>query len=164
MKQQIYQNGFYLMIGLIFGSLVTLISVPKQHPIESTIKIELVKDSVKDSVKITPKETSQFKKVLNEENLKAELKRHNIPHSDIVLAQAKLESGLGTSKVYRRTNNLFGLKKGNKYRAYSHWTECVKDYKRCISNRYKGGSYYAFLDRIGYASAPDYTETLRKMV
>lgn len=163
MKQQIYQNGFYLMIGLILGALVTFLSVPKQQPIESTIKIELVKDSVK----VTPKKTAQFKQVkqvLNEKNLKAELKKHRIPHADIVLAQAKLESGLGTSKVYRRTNNLFGLKKGNKYRAYSHWTECVKDYKRCISSRYTGGSYYAFLDRIGYASAPDYTETLRKMV
>ena len=49
MKQQIYQNGFYLMIGLILGTLITIISVPKSspEPSENTIRIEMVKDSAK---------------------------------------------------------------------------------------------------------------------
>lgn len=45
-------------------------------------------------------------KPLNEVNLKAELLKHNIPHADIVLAQAKLETGNFKSKLVRTHNNL----------------------------------------------------------
>lgn len=157
MKEQIYQNGFYLLLGLFIGILVTFIAIPEQStPTQDTIRIELVKDSV-TSTKI-------IQKPLSENNLKEELIKHNVPHANIVVAQAKLESGLGTSPVYKRTNNLFGLKKGNKYRSYSHWTECVKDYKQCISKRYKGGNYYAFLNKIGYSENPNYTNILKEIV
>lgn len=170
MKQQIYQNGFYLMIGLILGALITIISVPKNSPkpSENTIRIEMVKDSAKVTSKDKTVKIAQVKpsksKVLNESNLKAELIKNNIPHANIVLAQAKLETGNFKSDLVRTHQNIFGLKKGNRYRRYSHWTECVKDYKKCISDRYDGGSYYAFLNRIGYASHPNYTGLLKEMV
>ena len=167
MKQQIYQNGFYLMIGLILGALITIISVPKSSPkpSENTIRIEMVKDSAKVTSKDKNVKVAQVKpKVLNETNLRAELVKNNIPHANIVLAQAKLETGNFKSDLVRTHQNIFGLKKGNRYRRYSHWTECVEDYKKCISNRYSGGSYYAFLNRIGYASHPNYTGLLKEMV
>ena len=157
----------YLLVGLIIGSVVTLISVPKDSPkpSENTIRIEMVKDSVKVTSKDKNVKIAQIKpKVLNETNLKEELTRNNIPHANIVLAQAKLESGNFKSDLVRTHQNIFGLKKGNKYRRYSHWTECVKDYKKCISDRYNGGNYYAFLNRIGYASHPNYTGLLKDMV
>lgn len=155
----------YLLVGLIMGSVITLISVPKStsKPPENTIRIEMVKDSVK----VTPKnvKVAQVKpKILNETNLKAELAKNKIPHANIVFAQAKLESGNFKSDLVRTHQNIFGLKKGNRYRRYSHWTECVKDYKKCISDRYDGGNYYAFLNRIGYASHPNYTGLLKDMV
>lgn len=171
MKQQIYQNGFYLMIGLILGALITIISVPKSSPkpLENTIRIEMVKDSAKvtskdKTVKIAEVKPIAKPKVLNETNLKEELAKNNIPHASIVLAQAKLESGNFKSDLVRTHQNIFGLKKGNRYRRYSHWTECVKDYKKCISDRYDGGNYYVFLNRIGYASHPNYTGLLKDMV
>lgn len=167
MKQQIYQNGFYLMIGLILGALITIISVPKSSPkpSENTIRIEMVKDSAKVTSKDKNVKVAQVKpKVLNETNLRSELIKNNIPHANIVLAQAKLETGNFKSDLVRTHQNIFGLKKGNRYRRYSHWTECVEDYKKCISNRYSGGSYYAFLNRIGYASHPNYTGLLKEMV
>lgn len=171
MKQQIYQNGFYLMIGLILGALITIISVPKStpKPSENTIRIEMVKDSAKVTSKDKNVKVAQVKpiakpKVLNETNLKEELAKNNIPHANIVLAQAKLESGNFKSDLVRTHQNIFGLKKGNRYRRYSHWTECVKDYKKCISDRYDGGNYYVFLNRIGYASHPNYTGLLKDMV
>ena len=171
MKQQIYQNGFYLMIGLILGALITIISVPKSSPkpSENTIRIEMVKDSAKVTSKDKNVKVAQVKpvakpKVLNETNLRAELIKNNIPHANIVLAQAKLETGNFKSDLVRTHQNIFGLKKGNRYRRYSHWTECVEDYKKCISNRYNGGSYYAFLDRIGYSSHPDYIKLLKGMI
>lgn len=171
MKQQIYQNGFYLLLGLILGTLITIISVPKStpKPSENTIRIEMIKDSAKVTSKDKNVEVAQVKpiakpKVLNETNLKEELAKNNIPHANIVLAQAKLESGNFKSELVHTHQNIFGLKKGNRYRRYSHWTECVKDYKKCISDRYNGGNYYAFLNRIGYASHPNYTGLLKDMV
>lgn len=169
MKQQIYQNGFYFLLGLIFSAFVLFIMKPSPKPTENTIRIEMVKDSIKVTPKDTNVKVAQAKpithpKVLNEANLKEELAKNNIPHANIVLAQAKLESGNFKSKLVHTHQNIFGLKKGNRYRRYSHWTECVKDYKKCISSRYDGGSYYAFLDRIGYASHPNYTEMLKDIV
>lgn len=165
MKEQIYQNGFYLLLGLFLGVTVTFVAIPKS-PKTDIIKIELKQDSIKtklkqDSIKSVKEYTSL--KSLNEQNLKEELKRHKIPHSDIVLAQAKLESGIGKSDVYKKTNNLFGIKKGKNYKSYRHWTDCVKDYKRCISNHYKGGDYYAFLSSLPYAEDPNYIEKLKQL-
>lgn len=155
----------YLLIGLIIGVVVTLISAPKSSPkpSENTIRIEMVKDSAKVTSKDKNVKVAKLK-VLNETNLKAELIKNNIPHANIVLAQAKLETGNFKSDLVRTHQNIFGLKKGNSYRRYSYWTECVEDYKRCISNRYNGGNYYAFLNRIGYASYPNYTSLLKEMV
>ena len=39
---------------------------------------------------------------------------------------------------------------------------CVADYKRLISSRYKGGDYYAFLRRIGYAEERQYISKLKR--
>ena len=155
----------YLLIGLIIGVVVTLILTPKNtpKPSENTIRIEMVKDSAKVTSKDKNVKVAKSK-VLNETNLKEELIKNNIPHANIVLAQAKLETGNFKSNLVRTHQNIFGLKKGNRYRRYSHWTECVEDYKKCISNRYSGGSYYAFLNRIGYASHPNYTGLLKEIV
>lgn len=150
MKQQIYQNGFWLLSGLMIGALVTL-AVGNSRT-EQTIKIEIIGDSVKKVTRTIP---------LNEDNLRAELESRNIPHADIVLAQAKLETGNFTSDLVNTHQNIFGLRKGKSYRKFSHWTECVVAYSSLISSRYKGGSYYAFLERIGYAEDPDYIRKLK---
>ena len=153
MKQQIYQNGFYTLVGLIIGALLTFTLMPKPKEQNNTIRIEMVKDSVTKVTKVA--------KALTEENLKAELNKHKIPHANIVLAQAKLESGNFKSSLVHSHQNIFGLRKGNKYRKYSHWTECVASYKELISSRYKGGNYYAFLKEIGYAEDKKYIEKLK---
>lgn len=66
MKQQIYQNGFYLMMGLILGALITIISVPKSSPkpSENTIRIEMVKDSAKVTSKDKNVKVAQVKPVV----------------------------------------------------------------------------------------------------
>lgn len=136
----------YLFLGFIIGFLM-----PKNMCNFPENDIEIVQDTME-------------LKVLNEANLREELIRNNIPHVNIVLAQAKLESGNFRSKIVKTHQNIFGLKKGNKYRQYSHWTECVKDYKKYISNRYKKGDYFEFLNRIGYAEDSCYIEKLKTMI
>lgn len=118
-----------------------------------------------DTISPPVKEESTIAEVLplTEENVKAEILRLNIPHPEIVLAQAKLESGNFTSKLTHTHNNIFGLKIGNSYRKYPNWMLCVADYKKRISNRYKGGCYYQFLTRIRYAGSSNYIKALKSM-
>ena len=97
------------------------------------------------------------------EEVAKELVKQGVPHARIVLAQARLESGNMKSAFYKRTNNLFGMKRGKRYARYGHWRESVADYKRRISSCYKGGDYYAFLRRINYASDPHYITKVRRI-
>lgn len=96
------------------------------------------------------------------EQVMAEIQRQGIPHPDIVLAQARLETGNFKSERCREDHNLFGTKRGKRYAKYSNWRESVADYKARISARYKGGDYYAFLRRIGYAKDPKYIAKLKQ--
>ena len=91
-----------------------------------------------------------------------ELHRQGLPCADIVLAQARLETGNFTSRRCKRDRNLFGIKHGNRYAHYARWQDSVTDYKRRISARYKGGSYYHFLTRIGYAKDKRYISKLKQ--
>lgn len=98
------------------------------------------------------------------EQVAKELVRQGVPHSRIVLAQARLESGNMKSDFYKRTNNLFGIKHNGRYVKYSHWRKSIKDYKKCISSRYTGGDYLQFLHKIGYAKDVQYRNKLRKII
>lgn len=98
------------------------------------------------------------------EQVAKELQRQRVPHSKIVLAQARLETGNFTSRRCKQDHNLFGIKHDGRYATYSNWRESVKDYKRCISNRYSGGDYYAFLRRIKYASDEKYIDKIRNII
>ncbi len=158
MENKITSRGFYLLLGMIIGAFITYYSLPEPTP--QPVKIEVTN---KDSIKVDSIPKKQLSK-LTEKNLKAELAEKKVPHAEIVLAQAKLETGNFNSKVLKTHQNLFGLRKGSKYRRYNHWSESVDDYKKHISNRYRGGDYYAFLNRIGYAEDPNYIRKLKEFV
>lgn len=94
-----------------------------------------------------------------------EIRRQGLPHPEIVLAQARLETGNFTSRMCREKHNLFGIKHNGRYARYSRWQESIADYKRCISSRYRQGeNYYAFLRRIGYAEEKGYIQKVRNIV
>ena len=103
---------------------------------------------------------------LNDSTLMVELVKNNIVYPEIVLAQAKLETGNYTSRICRVKHNLFGLNSSKGYRSYSTWQESVVAYKKLIQSRYKGGDYYKFLERIGYAGKGNtlYTKLLKRIV
>jgi flagellum-specific peptidoglycan hydrolase FlgJ len=69
----------------------------------------------------------------------------NVKYPYIVLAQAKLESGNFTSKIFKQNNNMFGMRKArrritssqsekNTYAYYRDWVDCVYDYAMYQSN------------------------------
>lgn len=164
MKEQIYQSGFYLLIGIILGFSISFLFKDKPESKPQPIKIELYqqKDSIKQ--KTSSKQVSEQLPKLNDKNLKKELIKQGIKHPQIVLAQAKLESGNYTSNVYKKTNNLFGLRKGNRYRRFGHWTESIKAYKNLIQSKYNGGNYLVFLSNMGYAADAEYINKLKQFI
>ena len=97
-------------------------------------------------------------------NLYAALKRHGIKYPKIVLAQALLETGNFRSRLCREGNNLFGLRHSKGYYNFDHWEESVIAYRDWVQYKHRDGEgYYAFLKRIGYASAKDYIYKVRKI-
>lgn len=97
------------------------------------------------------------------EQVERELARQQVPQARIVLAQGRLETGNFTSQRCKRDHNLFGIKHGKHYARYRTWQDSIKDYKKRISSRYKGGDYYAFLNKIGYATDSKYAQKVRRI-
>lgn len=95
-------------------------------------------------------------------NLYKEIIRNGILYPKIVLAQAILETGWFSSSVCRNKHNLFGLTnpRTGKYYEFNHWTESVWAYYTKVQYKYKGGNYLLWLDEIGYAENPRYTDSI----
>lgn len=109
-------------------------------------------------------QTPSFMNKGPEEGLMEALEYYGIHHKEIVYAQAILETGNFKSRLCRR-GNLFGLRGKRGYYTYNHWTESVIAYKEKIQSRYKDGEdYYKFLNRIHYATNPDYVRVLKRVV
>lgn len=105
-------------------------------------------------------------KALSDSTLYQELINHNIKYPEVVLAQAKLESGNYTSGVYRKTNNLFGMGiperrstcstgsfKGKAI--YTDWQSSVKDYKRWQQCCFKDGTIVQYYELLSNRYAED---------
>ena len=156
MRKTYWKECCLLLIGLILGYSIHSRSLP----IKETTTIErdtvVIKDTVFVKATIPP---------LNRKNVLSELKKQKVPHPKIVLAQSIHETGNYTSRLCKVNNNIFGLKSGTKYKRYNNYIECIADYKKRISSRYKKGEdYYHFLSRIGYASDPLYNQQIKKIV
>ena len=146
-----------LLVGVLFSFSTG------RKPSSPPIKQQVVNDSVPRKAVVEESVIKDSIPPLTRENLKKELIRQEIPHPEIVFNQAILETGNFTSVLCRKYNNLFGIRHGKPYAHYSNWIESVADYKKRISSRYKGGDYYAFLDRIKYAIPGVYTGYLKRM-
>lgn len=95
------------------------------------------------------------------------IKYHNLHNSDIIYAQAQLETGNFTSTLCIEHNNLFGLydSKNKQYYKFEHWVESVIAYKKYIQNKYiVNEDYYDFLNRINYAEDPNYILKVKILV
>jgi uncharacterized FlgJ-related protein len=89
----------------------------------------------KEESKLQVIENQEF----NPENLVNYIIEKQIKHPHIVYAQALIETGWFTSKIFKENNNLFGMKQpskrvttalGTRYRHayYSDWKQSVDDY------------------------------------
>ncbi len=122
------------------------------------------KRNVRRRVKIERKESNLPK--LTIANLIREIKKNELKHPEIVLAQAILETGWFTSNVCKTKNNLFGLTnpRTKTYYEFDHWTESVRAYYTKVQYRYKGGNYLYWLRDIGYAENPGYISAVVSVI
>ena len=90
---------------------------------------------------------------------------YDIKHPDIVMRQLCLESGYLNCKdcSWACCNNPFGMYYKGAYLKYDNLEDAIESYKRWQTYHYKGGDYYAFLERVGYATEPTYVERLKRM-
>ena len=113
-----------------------------------------------------------------EEKLADLLKKLKIQYPEVVLAQARLETGGYKSRIFRENHNLFGMKEavrrintaqGTQYNHayYEHWRESVYDYAfyQC---RYMGQvrsreEYFNLLSQ-SYAEDPMYVTKLKNEI
>lgn len=151
--------GVVSMIG-ISSIVITYMYIHEGKTLEASIDTTPI---IIDTIPPEPKFMAQTP----DEGLKAALEYYEIQCSDIVYAQAILETGYFKSAVCLNHNNLFGLYDSKKmeYYRFEHWSESVVAYKKWIQERYKPPEdYYNFLKRIHYASDPQYIDKLKKIV
>lgn len=158
-------NKFLLgvILGMILGGLACITSTgePTTAEAQTTTTIEEV-DSL--AVKLQQPEFFLEDKPTPAAVLEA-CKYYEIQYPEIVTSQSILETGHYKSKVCLQYNNLFGLYNSRKrdYYSFNHWTESVKAYYDLVQYRYKGGDYYEWLNRIGYAEDPNYIAKVKSV-
>jgi len=120
---------------------------------------------------------SQEKDTFTEQKLYEYLVELNVKHPEIVIAQARLETGNYSSEVFRQNNNLFGMKEARiristnqgtnlGHAVYENWKQCVLDYAfyqaTYLSDLKKEKDYLNYLDR-SYAEDPNYINKVQKI-
>lgn len=101
-----------------------------------------------------------------------------IVYPDIVMAQAKIETGHFTSRVFKENNNLFGMRlprqrsttaTGEQYNhaRYTSWMQSVIDYKlwqdRVLTKVKSRRAYLRYLHK-NYAENKQYVKLIKQMI
>lgn len=89
----------------------------------------------------------------------------DIKHPEIVIKQARLETGYYTASRFIKHNALFGFQTSEiNVIKYKNWKESVIAYKVWQMKRLKDNeNYYIFLKRVKYASDSNYIKKLKAM-
>lgn len=112
------------------------------------------------------------------ENMVQIMDEVGIAYPDIVLAQAKIETGHFTSKIFRENHNLFGMKLpkqrettavGEQYNhaRYTSWKQSVIDYKiwqDAVLTKVKSKRAYLKYLSENYAQDKKYIHKLKQML
>lgn len=166
-KRKVFYPVLILASLIVFFAIITIdkhINTPKNQ-----VKVDTV--YVVDTVILMEEE-------FTEEELVNALISMNVKHPAIVVAQARLETGNYTSKVFQNNNNLFGMKyaprrvntqQGKQYghAQYATWQDSVRDYAIWQSTFLRKlrteRDYLDYLDR-NYAECGDYSSKLSPII
>ena len=124
---------------------------------------------------------SNTQESITKESLYEQIMKYGIKFPDIVFAQAILESGEFTSKLFKSANNLFGMKVPIKresakigatqsgYSKYKDWEYSVYDYSLWQDYMLKSRNdmtkkqYFVLLGKV-YAEDPQYVNKLKRRI
>lgn len=148
---------YLLLIVLLLSGIITV--PPKQ------IDVEITEEELQQQA---------IEQMTFEDSVFTYIVELNIKHPNIVLKQAKIESGNFKSKVYLENNNMFGFKRAFKrantqvgtnrgYAVYTSWRECVIDYALYQTYSAKNLSREEYINFLGkhYAEDPNYKNLIR---
>ena len=161
---------------IIFSTLISLLSI-------FLFKLLFIPSI---SLKEVPSLKSKYEKVciaevqnnFTEEKFINKIKQLNLNYPHIAYAQAMLESGNFTSKIFKENNNMFGMKQARvrinlaKSTQYNHayfetWEDCLLDFAfhraTYFSKLKTEQDYYNYLGKY-YAEDPSYIGKLKSMV
>jgi flagellum-specific peptidoglycan hydrolase FlgJ len=116
--------------------------------------------------------------ILSENTLLFKMKQIGILYPEIVLAQAKIETGNFTSVIFIENNNLFGMKlperrkttavgENRNHAKYTSWVQSLLDYKiwqdGMIHKTPTKRSYLSYLKR-NYAEDKNYIKKIKQII
>lgn len=116
--------------------------------------------------------------IFSEQKMISYAKRIGIKYIDVMVAQARLETGNYTSKVFREGRNLFGMKlperrettavgEHRNHAKYTSWVSSVDDYKiwQCnvLAKVRSKKQYLAYIGK-NYAENPKYLKLIQKQL
>lgn len=94
-----------------------------------------------------------------------------IHHSNVVYAQARLESGNFKTDYYRKTRNCLGIydSKRKRYKTFQSWIECLVSYRdevqyKCRNSEGSDEDYLKWIISIGYAQDSEYAGKVRRII
>lgn len=116
--------------------------------------------------------------VFSEQNMISYAKEIGIEYIDVMVAQARIESGHYTSNIFKEGRNLFGMRlperrettaigKHRNHAKYESWVKSVDDYKIWQTNVLaKARSKKQYLAYIGknYAEDPKYLKLIKQQL
>jgi len=164
-------SGWYVILFSI--SIMTMVGV-LSYSIGRIHKLNNLTDYEKELLIIDLNNYDNF----SQDKLVEMLKDLNVKYPYIVLAQARIESGVYKSKLFKENHNLFGMKQANvrintaKGTQYNHayydtWRESVYDYafyqSRYMSAAKNEEEYFYILGQ-SYAESPDYVIALKNHI
>ena len=149
----------------IVGQLFATGGNTSEENIDSSVEYsDRLSDSNSDTSVVEVAEPEVVIPELTVENVRKELIKLGVENVDIVLRQSILETGWykcdHCSLMY---NNIFGFRWKGKYLKFDDWTKSVEYYKWWQGKLYKGGDYYAFLKKVGYATSKTYLQKLKQL-
>lgn len=167
-RNYIFYIAFSLFIGFISIYIFKSIFIP-DIPLR---EVKSLKDKYEQVL------IAETQNEFTEERFISKIKELNIKQPHIAYAQAMLESGNFTSRIFRENNNMFGMKQARsrinlaKSTQYGHayfenWEECLLDFAfhraTYLSKLRTEKDIYTYLGRY-YAEDPSYINKLKTMV
>lgn len=162
-------------LGLILLAIILVLSgCLSLFTLRNINKVRFISEETRAIILSEADKENQFSR----EKLKAYILELNIKYPHIVMAQAEIETGHFTSKIFKENHNLFGMKvatkrpttnKGeeNGHAFYDNWKESVVDYAfysaQYLSDIKSEKAYLQYLSQ-SYAQDTTYVNKILKII